>query len=80
MKHPRCSGAILLSLLMLPGCVSYGAPPEMISLGTQTFDASRDRVVKRAEICPWMLSPKMARPRAVRVDGGFGDGRLPQNS
>ncbi|HEY7766385.1 MAG TPA: hypothetical protein VIB38_15465 [Aestuariivirgaceae bacterium] len=45
MKHPRCSRAIPLALLMLAGCVSYGGPPEMISLGTQTFDASRDRAV-----------------------------------
>ena len=45
MKHPRCSRAMLLSLLMLPGCVSYGGPPEMISLGMQTFDAGRDRLV-----------------------------------
>lgn len=45
MKHPRCSRAMLLSLPMLAGCVSYGGAPEMISLGTQTFDASRDRLV-----------------------------------
>jgi hypothetical protein len=45
MKHPRRSSAIPLLLLMLAGCVNYGGPPEMISLGTQTFDAGRDRVV-----------------------------------
>lgn len=37
--------AIPLALLALAGCVNNYGPPEPISLGMHTFDASRDRLV-----------------------------------
>jgi hypothetical protein len=42
MKHQRYNGAVPLVSMALAGCVSFGAP-EMISLGTHTFDAAKER-------------------------------------